>query len=80
MIMSLVADRKIDCVGLFCPVPVVKTAEALKQLARGQLLEMTSDDPASLADMQSWSARTGHELLEIDKNGAVFRFVIRKIR
>lgn len=80
MIMSLVANRKIDCVGLFCPVPVVKTAEALKQLERGQLLEMTSDDPASLADMKSWSARTGHELLEIDKNGAVFRFVIRKIR
>lgn len=76
--MPLVADRKIDCVGLFCPVPIVKTAEALKQLRPGQILEMTADDPASLADMKSWSARTGHELLEIDKNGAVFRFVVRK--
>ncbi len=76
--MSLAADRKIDCVGLFCPVPIIKTAEALRELSPGRILEMTSDDPASLADMKSWSARTGHELLEIDKHGAVFRFVVRK--
>jgi TusA-related sulfurtransferase len=41
---------------------------------------MTSDDPASEADMRSWSAKTGHELLEIDRNGTVYRFLIRKIR
>lgn len=76
--MPPVADKKIDCVGLFCPVPVVRTAEALRQLGPGQVLEMTSDDPACPADMKSWSARTGHELLEIDKNGAIFRFVLRK--
>lgn len=76
--MPRVADRKIDCVGLFCPVPIIKTAEALSELSAGRILEMTSDDPASLADMKSWSARTGHQLLEIDKHGAVFRFVVRK--
>lgn len=76
--MPLVADRKIDCVGLFCPVPVIRIADALKQLGPGQILEMTADDPASLADMQHWSARTGHALLEIDKHGAIFRFVVRK--
>jgi len=76
--MPLVADRKIDCVGLFCPVPIIKTAEALSELSPGRILEMTSDDPASLADMKRWSTRTGHELLEIDKHGAVFRFVVRK--
>jgi tRNA 2-thiouridine synthesizing protein A len=46
----------------------------------GQVLEMLSDDPASEADMKSWTARTGHELVEIGKNGAVFRFVVRKTR
>jgi tRNA 2-thiouridine synthesizing protein A len=78
--MSVVADRKLDCVGLFCPMPILKTREALKGMAVGQVLEMTSDDPASEADMQSWTARTGQELLEIEKNGAVFRFVVRKTR
>jgi tRNA 2-thiouridine synthesizing protein A len=78
--MNVVADRKLDCLGLFCPMPILKTREALKSMAVGQLLEMTSDDPASEADMQSWTARTGHELVEVEKSGAVFRFVVRKTR
>ena len=78
--MPIVADRKLDCIGLFCPMPILKTRDAVKQMVVGQILEMTSDDPASEADMQSWAARTGHELLEIDKHGAVFRFLVRKTR
>ena len=78
--MSLVADRKLDCLGLFCPLPILKTRDALKAMAAGQVLEMISDDPASEADMKSWTARAGHELLEIDKHGTVFRFIVRKAR
>ena len=78
--MGAIADEKIDCLGLFCPMPILKTREAMKGLRLGQVLEMTSDDPASEADMRSWSAKTGHELLEIDRNGAVYRFLIRKTR
>lgn len=78
--MSVVIDRKIDCLGLFCPMPILKTREAMKALLTGQVLEMTSDDPASDADMRSWSAKTGHELLEVERDGAVYRFLIRKTR
>jgi TusA-related sulfurtransferase len=78
--MPIVADRKLDCIGLFCPMPILKTRDAMKQMDVGQILEMTSDDPASEADMKSWTARAGHELLEIDKHGAVFRFIVRKTR
>jgi tRNA 2-thiouridine synthesizing protein A len=78
--MPVVADRKLDCVGLFCPMPILKTRDAMKAMTIGQILEMASDDPASEADMKSWTARTGHELMEIDKHGAVYRFVVRKTR
>ena len=74
--MSLAADRKLDCVGLFCPMPILKTRDAMKGMAVGETLEMLSDDPASEADMKSWTARTGQELLEIERNGAVFRFTV----
>jgi len=73
-------DRQIDCTGLFCPMPIVKTREAMAQMAAGQVLEMLSDDPASDPDMRSWAQNTGHELLEVTRNGAVYRFVIRKTR
>ncbi|HEY7518433.1 MAG TPA: sulfurtransferase TusA family protein [Methylomirabilota bacterium] len=78
--MPIVADRKLDCIGLFCPMPILKTRDAMKQMDVGQILEMTSDDPASEADLKAWTGRTGHELLEIDKHGAVFRFLVRKTR
>ena len=78
--MSLTADRHLDCVGLFCPMPILKTREALRGMTVGETLEMLSDDPASEADMKSWTARTGQELVEIQKNGAVFRFIVRKTR
>jgi tRNA 2-thiouridine synthesizing protein A len=78
--MGYVADRMLDCVGLFCPMPILRTRDAMKAMAVGQVLEMTSDDPASEADMKSWTSRTGQELLEIDKHGTVFRFVVRKAR
>ena len=76
--MIIVPDQKIDCLGLFCPMPILKTREAIKRLAAGQVLEMTSDDPASDADVRSWSAKTGHALLQVDRHGPVYRFLIRK--
>lgn len=73
-------DRTLDCVGLFCPMPILKTRETMKSMTVGQLLEMLSDDPASEADLKSWTGRTGHDLLSIERHGAVFRFVLRKTR
>lgn len=74
----IVPDKTIDCIGLFCPMPIVKTREALRPMAVGQVLEMLSDDPGSDPDMKSWARRSGNELLEVTKNGAVYRFLIRK--
>ncbi len=60
--------------------PIVKIREAIKTVPVGGVVEMLSDDPSSEADMKSWSRRTGHELQEITKDGAVYRFVVRKTR
>lgn len=76
--MNLAPDKTLDCLGLYCPIPILKTRDAIRALAPGQVLEMTSDDPASEADMKSWVDRTGHELVDIEKRGTVFRFLIRK--
>ena len=71
-------DKVLDCVGLFCPMPILKTREAMRAMAVGQMLEMLSDDPASEADMKSWTRRTGHDLVAVEKDGTVFRFIVRK--
>ncbi len=71
-------DKQIDCTGLFCPVPVLKTREAMTQMAVGQTLAMLSDDPGSEADMRSWTRSTGHRLVDVSRSGRVYRFVVRK--
>jgi tRNA 2-thiouridine synthesizing protein A len=58
--------------------PIVKTREAMKTMRVGEVLEMLSDDPASDADMRSWTQRTGNELLEVSKDGGIYRFLVRK--
>lgn len=71
---------QLDCTGLFCPMPIVKIRDAIRNLAIGEVVEMIADDPAAEADMKSWSKRTGHELLEVSKDGVVYRFIVRKTR
>ena len=39
------ADDTLDCMGLYCPMPIVKTAQKIKQLQKGQVLEIVADDP-----------------------------------
>jgi tRNA 2-thiouridine synthesizing protein A len=60
--------------------PIVKIREAIRMVPLGGVVEMLADDPASEADMKSWSRRTGHELLETSRDGAIYRFVVRKTR
>ena len=72
-------SKKLDCSGMLCPMPVVKTKKALKDMGIGDVLEMVSTDPGSMPDMHAWARQTGHELIEArDEGGNVFRFIIKK--
>jgi tRNA 2-thiouridine synthesizing protein A len=76
----IIPDRHIDCIGLFCPMPIVKTREALRGMGVGDLLAMLSDDPAADADMRTWCQITGNELVEVSREDGVYRFLVRKTR
>jgi len=73
------ADEFLDCTGLLCPLPVVKTKRALKGMEVGQILEMIATDPGVVPDMQAWERQTRHEIVSSEEVGEdVFRFLIRK--
>jgi tRNA 2-thiouridine synthesizing protein A len=61
-----------------CPLPVIKTAQAVKALEVGQVLELLATDPGVDPDMHAWSSRTGHDLVSIDQEGDVFHVLIRR--
>lgn len=75
---NVAADEVLDCIGLQCPLPVIKTAQAVKALQAGQVLELLATDPGVEPDMRAWTSRTRNELIEIRKEGDVFHVLVRK--
>ena len=77
---TLKADKTLDCTGMLCPVPVIKTSKAIKELQVGQVLQMVATDPGAPADMEAWSRQTGNELLDSHKESDKFVFYFRRIK
>ena len=71
-------DTELNCEGLNCPLPILKTKKAIDGMSTGQLLKMSATDPGSVNDMDSWSKRTGNELVSHDEDGGVHTFIIKK--
>ena len=72
------ALHKLDAQGLKCPMPIVRTAQAIRTLAPGELLEVLATDPGAVADFAAWSRSTGNEIIAQSVDGGVYRFVLRR--
>ena len=75
---SITIARSLDLKGLSCPLPIIKTAKAMKELAPGDLLEAVATDPGSVSDFKAWAQTTGNRLVESSQSDGVFRFVLMK--
>ena len=47
-------NEELDCSGLNCPLPILKTKKAVDKLESGQILKMVSTDPGSCNDVEAW--------------------------
>ena len=75
---SAPADEVLDTVGLYCPIPIIRTAERMKRLDGGAVLEVISDDRVILIDMPAWCRSTGNSFLGSRRDGDEFRLLVRK--
>lgn len=71
-------DATLDCTGMQCPLPVIKTAQAMKKLEPGGVLELLATDPGVEPDMEAWTVRTGNKLLSINSEDGVFRVLLQR--
>jgi tRNA 2-thiouridine synthesizing protein A len=76
--MTLQVLQQIDARGMSCPMPIAKTALAIKTLVSGAHIEVLATDPGSVKDFAAWSRMTGNELVEQSVDGGVYRFVLRR--
>ena len=76
--MTLQILQQVDARGLSCPMPIVKTAQAIRTIASGGLIEVLATDPGSVKDFAAWARTTGNDLVEQTVDGSVYRFVVRR--
>lgn len=72
------ADAELDCIGLFCPMPIAMTKEEIEKIAPGQVLKVEADDPAAEEDILRWARRSGHEIVSFEKEEGLLTFYIRR--
>ena len=70
--------KVLDCKGLACPMPIVKTSQEMPKIAVGDVLEILTTDPGSMADFPAWAKTTGQALLEIKQEPGLIRIFIKR--
>lgn len=78
--MSESTEKKLDATGLFCPEPVFRTKIEIERMQVGEIIIVSADDPASEEDISRWVTRSGHELLDMSKDGETITFKIKKVK
>ena len=68
----------LDCKGLSCPMPMMKTAKAVKKLKSGEVIKILTTDPGSKADIPKWIDKNGHTLVEESEEEGAIVFIIQK--
>jgi TusA-related sulfurtransferase len=74
------ADQTLDCVGLYCPMPIVKTSQQIKKMKVGEILEVIADDMGIKQDMPAWCEATGNECLGMEEQGGEIKLYVKKIK
>ncbi|WP_153723357.1 sulfurtransferase TusA family protein [Sporosarcina cascadiensis] len=71
-------DKVLDAKNLACPMPIVKTRKAIKEMTEGQVLEVHSTDTGTTADLKAWSESAGHQYIGNVQEDGVWRHFVRK--
>ena len=77
---DIVPDAELDCIGLFCPMPIARTKEEIENIEVGQVLKVEADDPAAEEDIALWAKRAGHQVLKFEKSGNTIIFFIKRMK
>jgi tRNA 2-thiouridine synthesizing protein A len=68
----------VDARGKSCPLPIVLTARAVRQIPPGESLLVLADDRAFLPDIEAWCKKTGHALVSSGLKDGHFEAVVRR--
>ncbi|WP_372913166.1 sulfurtransferase TusA family protein, partial [Salinigranum sp.] len=58
MSSNIDVTETLDVKGQNCPMPVIKTKQAMDDLAAGEVLEVVATDSGSMSDIEGWADST----------------------
>ena len=71
-------DIELDARGLVCPLPILRTKQALATMTSGQILKIVATDPGAVIDFQVFVVHTGNTLLSMSEDDEEFVFFLKK--
>jgi TusA-related sulfurtransferase len=76
--MNMDVAKKLDCCGLFCPMPIINAKTEIDKIKSGDVIEILADDSGFEKDISAWCNITGHKLLEFKKDRGILKACIQK--
>ena len=71
-------DIKLDTVGLHCPLPILKTKQAMSKLNSQKVLLVVTSDPSFAIDCEVYIRQSGNKLLKSWQEGKEFYYLLSK--
>ena len=79
LLYHMTSEKKVfDFRGMQCPIPILETSKAIRTIEVGGTIMVLANDPAAKSDLQAWSKRTGHQLLEINEKEEFLEFLLKR--
>ena len=75
--ISVIFDQQLDASELSCPMPLLKTRQALRHMDLGQVLKVTAKDPGSWHDIPAYVGQSCHDMVHCEQLTGSFIFFIR---
>ena len=71
---------ELDCRGMLCPRPIIELGRRVGEVAVGDLIAVTAEDPAARYDVPAWCRMRGQEYVgEEPAPDGVARYVVRRL-
>ena len=81
LLQTTKVHKTLDARGLSCPMPILKSRVALKELQINQVLEILTTDPGSIDNIPKWAKALGQELLASEELGPDdYRFLVKRLK
>lgn len=77
--MSDKITKTLDARRLLCPMPVIRTQQAVKDVSAGDILAVICTDPGTMHDIPTWCRMYQHEVLLAEEREGEFHFHIKVI-